>query len=180
MSELEETPKEKMVALTPVSLTAGSPVLGTPILISPEETAEFIEQKLRPRFEGGDNRALLEAVDICARARIPMAAWVAEAFSSRFAAWRRFDIRTLDDAFQVSRRKNTRLDDRARQEQLKWDVLNRVCALRKEGHPLDVELFETVGSEFGMSGSWANKIYYQGENREDREYALMLHGLTVT
>ena len=91
--------------ITTVAPTTGRPPL---IALSPEQAADYVEQKLRPRFEGGDERALLDAVDVCARAGIAMPWWAAEAFSARYTSWQRMQIKTLDDTFRVKWPKGTK------------------------------------------------------------------------
>ena len=55
----------------------------------------------RKRFEAGEAKALLEAIDYCARSRTTMPLWVAEAYIARFDEWFRYRARTLDQAFGV-------------------------------------------------------------------------------
>jgi hypothetical protein len=174
------TERPKPVSIPPASsLTISAPTIGKPVFVplSPQQAAEFVEQKLRLRFEAGDERALLDAVDICARAGIAMPWWLAAAFSTRYTPWRRLQMKTLDEAFRVAGPKGRRWSDLARREHVKSDVLHRVCALRREGLPLDESLFTTVGRELGISGGLANRIYYDPANREDRDYVATVYGV---
>jgi hypothetical protein len=183
MPDVPEQPKAKPAPLAAAPLAAAPPVLGKPALsrFSPEQAAEFVEQKLRPRFEGGEPRALLDAVDICARAGIAMPWWLVEAFSARYTAWRRLQIKTLDETFQVAWPKGTRWSDLARRERLKSDVLHRAFELRtRENLPFGEELFECIGRDLGISGGLANKIFYAPENKDDREYVSAYYGVADT
>ena len=159
------------VALTAKSLSAGKPVLGKPVLgPSPEKAAEFIERELRPQVEAGDYRALLDAIDLLARAGT-LPPWIATAYITRYAPWRRNDpdIKTLDAAFRIVRPKHMRLEARARRKRLKPQILARISEARAEGRSLGKSLFDDVGKSLGVSGSYVDKVYYEPENK-DREY----------
>jgi hypothetical protein len=180
---MPEHPKAEPVPLAAAPLTTAPPTLGKPAFIglSPEQAAEVVEQKLRPRFEAGEQRVLLDAVDMCARAGIPLPWWLAEAFSARYTAWRRLQIKTLDETFQVTWPNGTRWNDLARRERLKWDVLHRAFELHtKENLPFGEELFERVGRSLSISGALSNKIFYALENKDDRQYVKVLYGVADT
>jgi hypothetical protein len=183
MPDVPEQPKAELVSFAAAPLTTAPPALSSPTFIglSPEQAAAFVEQKLRSRFEAGEQRALLDAVDICARAGIPLPWWLAEAFSTCFTAWRRLQIETLDETFKVTWPKGTRWNDLARREHLKWDVLHRAFELRtRENLPFGEELFERIGRDLDISRSLANKIFYAPENKDDREYVSAYYGVADT
>jgi hypothetical protein len=85
-------------------------------------TAQCIK-KLRRRIKAGDTLALLDAVDLCLRAGIPVPAWLATEFCRRFMAWRLFQAASLDEAFAATRPKRQRIQGRANDEWLKFQHL---------------------------------------------------------
>ena len=52
----------------------------------PKITEPLIDDRRR-RFEAGDKAALLDAVDLCARAGLPMPGWLAEAYCAASPHW---------------------------------------------------------------------------------------------
>ena len=131
-------------------------------------TERMVEQ-LRRRYEAREAGALLDAIDFCARAGMPMPLWVAEAFCARFEDWRMFRARSLDAAFGV-KRKGTRLPDRQRREWLKPRVVLSAIRLRQrkgKGKPLpyDISLFERVGAELKIKASTARDLFYDADNQ---------------
>ncbi|MET0706635.1 MAG: hypothetical protein ABWY82_07285, partial [Tardiphaga sp.] len=61
----------------------------------PKITEPLIDDRRR-RFEAGDKAALLDAVDLCARAGLPMPGWLAEAYCAAYAHWAAYRARSLD------------------------------------------------------------------------------------
>jgi hypothetical protein len=126
-------------------------------------TARLVELA-RERFKAGDPAALLDAVDSCARAGMPMPPWLAEAFCERYARWARFEKEsaTLDAAFNVKRPKKMHIGKRELREWLRPRVVFAVLRLHRDGGaPIDQQLFDIVGEEFNISGGQASKIYYE-------------------
>jgi hypothetical protein len=123
-------------------------------------TALAIED-CRKRFEAGEARALLDALDFCARSGRAMPLWLAEAFCASYEKWQRYDVKTLDQAFCVER-KGERIPNRKLRESLKpgvaWEV-NRLH--KKEKLPIDPALFERVGKRFNIPMGMARDIYYK-------------------
>ena len=115
----------------------------------PNDVELFIERYHRPKFEKGEHWALLDAVDMCAHAGIPMPLWLAEAFSRCYGDWHRFGVKTLDEAFDVTRPKGIRLRDRARREMCKSRVIFEIVRRHKNGCAIDDELFAIVGKAVG-------------------------------
>jgi hypothetical protein len=123
-------------------------------------TARLVEQ-CRERFEAGDPAALLDAVDLCARAAMPMPLWLAEAFCERFNRWERFEAETLDAAFDVERPTGKHLGKRKDRERLRHAVVFEVERRHRDGAKINDMLFEDIGQEFKIGRSKANKIYYE-------------------
>jgi hypothetical protein len=118
----------------------------------------------RKLFEAGDPKALLEAIDFCARSGSAMPLWLAEAFCARFDKWSRYEVKTLDQAFGVER-KGERISNRKHREWLKPRVAWEVSRLhRQEKLPIDEALFERVGEILKIPMGTARDIYYK-DNR---------------
>jgi hypothetical protein len=118
-------------------------------------------QDCRKRFEAGEAEALLDAVDRCARTGTAMPLWLAEAFCSRYIAWRTYQHKTLDQAFGVDR-KSERISERRKREMLKARVAVEVdTARRQEKLPIDEALFERVGKSLKIKPGTARDIYYK-------------------
>jgi hypothetical protein len=155
--------------LTASDLVVGSSEFDAPALrtdIRRKLTAVLVE-KLRENFEAGDAGALLDAIDFCARAGMAMPLWVVDAYGARHADWRMFRAATLDDAFDVKRKKGMHLEDAKRREWLKPRVAFEVELLRRSKNPppqFDDVLFARVGKKLGISRAQANKIYYAADN----------------
>jgi HD-like signal output (HDOD) protein len=122
-----------------------------------------IEER-RKQFEAGQDWALLDAVDFCARAGMAMPTWLANAFCERYMAYHLFKAKTLDQAFGAKRPKHTQIGALAKREWLKPRVVYEVLRLRKDNVPFGEELFERVGEKLGIGKTLANEIYYDPEN----------------
>jgi hypothetical protein len=117
-------------------------------------------ENCRRRFEAGDPKALLEALDFCARSGGAMPLWLREALVARLDPWFRYQAKTLDQAFDVER-KRERISNRKKRLSLQPRVAWLVIRLhREEKLPIDEALFERVGKTFGISMGTARAIYY--------------------
>jgi hypothetical protein len=118
-------------------------------------------ENCRKRFEDGEAAALFEAIDYCARSGTAMPVWLAEAFCSRYIAWLKYQVKTLDQAFGVER-KGERIPERRERESLKLRVVIEVDKLhRQQGLPIDEALFELVGEALEIKPGMARDIYYK-------------------
>jgi len=118
-------------------------------------------ERCRKRYETGEAKALLDAIDLCARSGSAMPLWLAEAFCACYDKWFRYRVKTLDQAFGVER-KGERISDRRSRETLKPHVALEVSRLhRKEKLPIDEALFERVGEKFKIPMGTARDIYYK-------------------
>jgi hypothetical protein len=127
--------------------------------------SEHLVEKCRKHFEAGEDWALLEAIDVCARSgqRLPM--WIVDAFCPRYAAWLTYEAGTLDAAFGVARPKRTKIKARAARERQRARVVRRVFDLHRAGVPIDERLFARAGKALGLSGGAAKSIYYEDESK---------------
>jgi hypothetical protein len=150
--------------LSSADLTVGSPTLSTAALVN-KLTLRVVEERHK-QFGAGEDWALLDAVDFCARAGVVMPEWLAEAFCQRYLDWHLFQAKTLADAFGVARSKREHAKKRADRERLKPRVVLEVLRQRRKDETLaiDEELFRRVGEVLNISGGQANKIYYDSAN----------------
>jgi hypothetical protein len=134
-----------------------------------ELTARAVEQ-CRKKFEAGEERVVLDAIDLCARAGLPMPIWLVDAFCERYEKWRLFQAKSLDDAFGARRRKGVHIKRAAERAKLQPRVMLSVLRLRRKKRPdgkpvpIDEALFERVGKELKIGKSLANEIYYDDKN----------------
>ena len=127
--------------------------------------ASLMLEERRKQFKAGEEWALLDAVDLCARSGTAMPLWLVDAFCERYVQWRLFRVKTLDEAFEVTRKRGMHIELAARREWLKPRVVLEVMRLRAEHNvPLGDGLFEQVGEKFGISRAAASEIYYDREN----------------
>lgn len=126
--------------------------------------AAVVEQR-RKQFEAGQDWALLDAVNFCARERMAMPVWLVNAFCDRYMKWYLFKVRTLDEAFGVERPKRARIKDRARHEWLKPRVVLEVMRLREDNVPFGDGMFERVGEKLGVGKTQASDAYYDSANQ---------------
>ncbi|MGK7059827.1 hypothetical protein BjapCC829_24765 [Bradyrhizobium barranii] len=114
----------------------------------------------RRRFEAGDPKALLEALDLFCRSGDKMPLWMREALIARLDPFLRYEIKSLDQAFDVER-KRERISSRkmrlALQPAVAWEV---ITLHREENLPIDNALFERVGKKFNISMGTARDFYY--------------------
>lgn len=128
-----------------------------------------IERKYREAFERGDPRALMEFVVLCVLHHQDPPVWAAREFIQRWADFKGGKFDTLGAAYSCPDHKKT--DQRKMIVGAK--VFNRLCYLIEgTGRPVDQNLFDEVGEEFGMSGSWVRERYYEILKDDDGIWSL--------
>jgi hypothetical protein len=67
-------------------------------MVAPEQPklTDLAIEDCRKRFEAGDAKKLLEALDYCARSGGAMPLWLREAIVARLDPWFRYQTKTLD------------------------------------------------------------------------------------
>ena len=139
-------------------MTIELPVLGSP-LASVAGSAHAVEE-LHRQFRAKNERALLDAVDFCARAGMAMPPWLANAFCRRYMKWHQFEAKSLDEAFKVERPKRMQTKKAERREKLKLQVVLEVLRIQSEKRvPLDNTLFERVGEKLGIKRAHVAKMW---------------------
>jgi hypothetical protein len=131
-------------------------------MVAPEQPklTDLAIEDCRKRFEAGDATFLLHALDYCARSGGAMPLWLREALVARLDPWIRYQAKTLDQAFDVER-KRERISNRKLRLSLQPHVAWEVIRLhREEKLPMDEALFERVGKKFKIKMRTARDIYY--------------------
>jgi hypothetical protein len=117
-------------------------------------------EKAKELYEQGDKAQLLYWLAHCIRDHRPIPLWLEKAFLAACRAGTRFEIKSWDEVFGRPLKKGKRLATERRKWVITEPLWTRVVDLHAEGKPLDKELFNTVGKEFGVSGTVASEIYY--------------------
>jgi hypothetical protein len=140
-----------------------------PLPITRAESAARILDAHRRRFEDGNAEALLDAIGFCGERRMVQPDWVVKAFQERWKKWRGFEVRTLDEAFRVSRPKGRKLTWLRTVRRFAYEVLLDIADAKAHGRPVNVALYEEIGERYGLSGTTVDKLY-----REARKTAFVL------
>jgi hypothetical protein len=124
-------------------------------------------ERRRQQFEAGEEWALIDAVDLCARGGMAMPAWLADAFKERYLSWRLYRVKTLDEAFGVER-PGIHPKRRALREWLRPRIALLMLELHAHGQgmPIDEQIFAEVAAKLnikGVRGSTVRDIYYESE-----------------
>jgi hypothetical protein len=126
---------------------------------------KLLEQKQKD-YDGGDNFALLEAVEICALSDIKLPEWAADGYIETFQKIKQLDIRSLDDAFNFHLPKGKHIDSHKSRKRLNLPVFVACLEANKDGLPLTRKsrkesAFDLVGRQFNISAGLAEKIYQE-------------------
>ena len=133
-----------------------------------ELKSKQLVEECREQFEAGENRALLDVIDLCGRSGQPLPLLAVDAYGQRYLDWLYYRAPTLDAAFAVTRPKGMRVPDVARRERLRSSVVRHVILLHKPlsptkepAKPLDDALFDSAGESLGITGSMVKTIWYE-------------------
>jgi hypothetical protein len=137
-----------------------------PLEASPEarRAARRRVARLRQRFRAGDNSALLLAIKCCGATGIPLPEWVAMVFSCRLNSIFDGETDSLDVAFGRMLPPGTHLRSYRGRRQL-WPLVYRAIQdiLKKDPSiPLDQDLYEQVGDQFGIGKTLCGELYRHG------------------
>ena len=118
---------------------------------------------LERKFVAGEAIAMLKAIRVCANCDLPLPAWAASAYISRFDRVHSAQAGSWDEVFGRPVPKGTHLKKLRERRALGLAVLERVEQLRNSTDlppPIDDALFEFVGRAFRISKSHCNELYY--------------------
>lgn len=115
--------------------------------------------RLHLRHQQGDQRALLQAVDICGFRGLPMPPWCRRDYSQAWSKARSYEVRTLDEAFGYEV-KGTNLA-RARERYRKADLVAIDVARDVDRGSTVEQAFHAQAEKHGVSPSRAREWYYE-------------------
>ncbi|WP_338688710.1 hypothetical protein V5279_24530 [Bradyrhizobium sp. 26S5] len=130
----------------------------------PQADDQLMLEAYEGSYEAGNKFSLFSAIDLCARNGWPLPTWAADAFSHGVKRIRRYETASLDEVFGKPRSKGTHIDD-ARLWLKAPNVYLRIRALSDSGQPINAELFERVGKEFGVSRTVCQRMWVQLKER---------------
>jgi hypothetical protein len=130
---------------------------------------EIMIQYHTSRAGEGDNEALLNALMMAIKHGLPLPVEARRMILDRFQRYYLFEVRTLDEAFGVSKPKGFRLKDRRRRNKARFPVIKKVRILIEQGEPIAPDLFDRVAEEVNerltgelqISGTVAAELWYE-------------------
>jgi hypothetical protein len=126
--------------------------------------------------ETKDNKILLFAIHYCAMDGFAIPKWCAIPYLNAFRDVWHHRKKSWDDTFGSPHKKGARLGALQEKRQKKYAVYSQISKMKSMNPdtPTDRSLFDQVGKEFGVSGSLAEKYYYDVKNtfKMDRETRL--------
>lgn len=129
-------------------------------------------EALREQYDAGDRVALLEAVHLCAWHELVLPEWAALKFMAAYREAAHARAASWDDVFGKPW-PGKHLASLRRRRELILPVRARIRELlqHRDPPPLDEELFESVGKEFGIGKTLCQEFYYgpRTRSREKRE-----------
>jgi hypothetical protein len=126
------------------------------------------EQRAQAAVERNEKGALLYFISHCFTNNQPVPDWAKKAFNA--ACWKgvRFEIKSWDDVFGRPLKKGQHQATERRNMQIARTIWERVCDRSGAGEGIGKKLFDSIGNEFGVSGTVAEQIYY-GVLKERKE-----------
>ena len=125
--------------------------------------------EMETAYRAGDNQVLLDAINICARHQLPMPEWVAAGWKQSYTKWKHYEVKTLDNAFNVERR-GKHLSALRKHSRLKSAIPYAIFKEIEAGKATDEELFDAVGKRFGIGGPTARDIFYKNKDAVLKTY----------
>jgi hypothetical protein len=145
-----------------------------------QHAAQAHLKDLKKQFEKGDQSVLLRAINTCVAARLVLPEWAEREWLKRFKLFTDFEVRTLDEAFNVER-KGLRLVERKERETRKLEIVNGLFdAFVWEDYPISVEGFDALVGRFqGMSAATLRDYWYDKDDEWTslkRQFAAKIKG----
>ena len=119
------------------------------------------------RYKNGDKAAIIEGLYLCTQHGLTTPRWLATAFFRAYHEVKGFKAKSWDDVFGKPHARGMHLTSKADMEGKLIPIFMRIRDIKKKNpeKPIDEGFFEEIGKEFQISGSLANKIYYEGKKR---------------
>ena len=118
--------------------------------------------ELEARYRAGDADALLEALNLCTSLEdSPMPGWVADGVNDALSKYHEFEAKTLDEAFNVSRKKGMHLNKERNKIAQKGRIAGQVLRAKRNKTSVTDELFAEIGTKMKITGSKVKRLYYE-------------------
>ena len=123
----------------------------------------------RRRFQRGERRALLLAIDLYL-ASFSVPKWMADGFFEAISQWLSYQVATLDEAFRVRRPIGKHLDKRRAREELRPLIMLELARRQQQYNAHMVRsTFDQVGADIGQSGGYVDKVYHEAASKPWRD-----------
>lgn len=112
--------------------------------------------------ETGDARTVLSAIDLCAREKLTIAPWAAEAFTGMWERVEEHEVRSWDELFGTMWPKHYPLKAKRVARALQFNVWRDVRRAHDggRGRAIETDLFDEIGKRYGISSGTASTYYY--------------------
>lgn len=128
-------------------------------LTTPDICSLYLD-KLKYFYEkSGRGYFLFRALMFCAHRHILIPDWANHALHKHFGRWTTCEVKTLDEAFNFRYRKGQHLRAARLKRELSPPVYRRIMELKRQGQPIDQNLFRQVGKEFQISRERVRRYY---------------------
>ena len=106
--------------------------------------------------ETGDNKILLQAISICALNDFVIPRWCSLPYLEAFRDVWHFNVKSWDESFGQPNPKGAQMEAKRRKHSLRFAIYTEVTDIKKQNPdvPIDRALFEAIGKEFGICGSF--------------------------
>jgi len=118
-------------------------------------------------YDRGDKAQILECLYWCFRQHVPIPPWLEQAFQNAYEAKFAYKIRSWDEVFGRPLKKGIRPERELRNNRIANDLYDRVVERHRAGEPIDKNLFQAVGEDFGVGGTVASELYYEIKEIDD-------------
>jgi hypothetical protein len=137
--------------------------------------ADQVLKAAKNNYDKRDKTVVMHCLAFCFNFEVPIPTWLKLAFLKADNAAMTYKIKSWDEAFGPPLKKGKWLASEHRKHMISGEIFNRLTDQSYEaGKPIDKKLFEAVGKEFGVSGTIASEIYYEGCGDIDRLLAIEL------
>ena len=128
---------------------------------TPESEISWYLDILENEYKQGDVNSLFMAIVLCLRNDVTAPAWVGDSFLRPLMKWQSYQVKTLDEAFNIRFPKGKRLIEQQKKKQMSGAVFVLVKNLQANGRPTDDGLFKDVGKKLGIGKTVAKNYYYE-------------------
>lgn len=119
-------------------------------------------------YQAGNIHAVVEALFLCSMNSLPIPRWCEMAYLKAYRRVRHYKDKSWDDVFGLPHKKGTHLATKRQERENGLKVYFRIVEIKKNDPsvPIDGNLFEMVGREFGIGGkTLTEEYYYKWKNR---------------